>query len=102
MTSVSLPATSLWRHAGFLPLWGAQATSAFRPRIGREAIQLGPVLLLGAGPLDFAWLNVATSLPYLLFGLFAGILIDRVRRRPLLIATDLARAALLLTIPFAA
>ena len=94
--------SSLWRHRGFLHLWGAQATSAFGTRIGREAIQLGAVLLLGAGPLDFAWLNVAASLPYLLFGLFAGILIDRVRRRPLLIATDLARAALLLTIPLAA
>ncbi len=94
--------TPLWRHRGFLHLWGAQATSAFGTRIGREAIQLGAVMLLGATPLDFAWLNVAASLPYLLFGLFAGILIDRVRRRPLLIATDLARAALLLSIPLAA
>ena len=94
--------TPLWRHRGFLHLWGAQATSAFGTRIGREAIQLGAVMLLGATPLEFAWLNVAASLPYLLFGLFAGVLIDRVRRRPLLIATDLARAALLLSIPLAA
>lgn len=94
--------TTLWRHRGFLHLWGAQATSAFGTRIGREAIQLGAVLLLGSGPLDFAWLNLAASLPYLLFGLFAGILIDRVRRKPLLISTDLVRSALLLTIPLAA
>jgi MFS family permease len=94
--------TSLWRHRGFLHLWGAQAASAFGTRIGREAIQLSAVMLLGSGPLDLAWLNVAVSLPYLLFGLAAGILIDRVRRRPLLIATDLVRAALLATIPLAA
>jgi MFS family permease len=94
--------STLWRHSGFLHLWGAQATSTFGTRIGREAIQLSAVMLLGSGPLDLAWLNLAVSLPYLLFGLAAGILIDRVRRRPLLIATDLIRAFLLATIPIAA
>jgi MFS family permease len=93
---------TLWRHQGFLHLWGAQAASAFGTRIGREAIALSAVILLGSGPLDLAWLNLAMSLPYLLFGLAAGILIDRVRRRPLLIATDLMRAGLLMTIPVAA
>ena len=95
-------ASSLWHHRGFLHLWGAQATSTFGSRIGREAIALSAVMLLGSGPLDLAWLNVAVSLPYLIFGLAAGVLIDRVRRRPLLIATDLIRAALLATIPLAA
>jgi MFS family permease len=94
--------TPLWRHRGFLHLWGAQATSTFGTRIAREAIQLSAVLLLGAGPLDLAWINLATSLPYLLFGLIAGVIVDRVRRRPLLIATDMLRALLLLTIPLAA
>lgn len=93
---------SLWRHRGFLHLWGAQATSTFGTRIGREAVQLSAVMLLGSGPLDLAWLNAAASLPYLLFGVAAGVLIDRVRRRPLLIATDLVRAGLLATIPLAA
>lgn len=59
-------------------------------------------MLLGSGPLDLAWLNLAMSLPYLIIGLAAGVLIDRVRRRPLLIATDLIRAGLLMTIPIAA
>lgn len=94
--------TPLWRHRGFLHLWGAQAASQFGTRIGREAIQLSAVLLLGSGPLDLAWINLATALPYLLFGLLAGVIVDRVRRRPLLIATDLLRALLLLTIPLAA
>ena len=94
--------TTLWRHRGFLHLWGAQATSAFGTRVGREAIALSAVMLLSSGPLDLAWLNLAMSLPYLIFGLAAGVLIDRVRRRPLLIATDLIRAVLLATIPIAA
>ena len=94
--------TTLWRQRGILHLWGAQAASAFGTRVGREAIALSAVMLLGSGPLDLAWLNLAMSLPYLIFGLAAGVLIDRVRRRPLLIATDLIRAGLLLTIPIAA
>jgi len=88
--------TSLWRHRGFLHLWGAQVASTFGNRIGREAIALSAVILLGATPLDLAWLNLATALPYAVFGLAAGVLIDRVRRRPLLIATDLIRAGMLL------
>jgi MFS family permease len=98
----ALSVTTLWRHRGFLRLWGAQAASTLGTCIGREAIQLSAVMVLGSGPLDLAWLNVAVSLPYLLFGLAAGVLIDRVRRRPLLIAADLVRAGLLATIPLAA
>lgn len=88
--------TSLWRHRGFLHLWGAQATSTLGNRIGREAIALSAVILLGATPLDLAWLNLAQALPYVVFGLAAGVLIDRLRRRPILIATDLIRAGLLI------
>jgi MFS family permease len=94
--------TSLWRHRGFLHLWGAQAASTFGNRIGREAITLAAVILLGASPLDLAWLNLANALPYVVFGLAAGVAIDRMRRRPLLIATDLIRAGLLILLCLAA
>jgi MFS family permease len=94
--------SSLWRHSGFLHLWGAQAVSTLGNRIGREAITLAAVILLGASPMDLAWLNLASALPYVFFGLAAGVLIDRVRRRPLLIAADLIRAALLVLLCLAA
>jgi MFS family permease len=48
------------------------------------------------------WLTTAQSLPFLLFTLPAGAWIDRVRRRPLMITTDLLRAALLTIIPISA
>ena len=38
----------------------------------------------------------------MLFGLFAGVWVDRVRRTPILIAADIGRALLLVTIPLAA
>ena len=47
-------------------------------------------------------LSAAGSAPILLVGLFAGVWVDRLRRRPLIIAADVGRAALLLLIPLAA
>jgi predicted MFS family arabinose efflux permease len=47
------------------------------------------------------WLSASKNLPMVLFGLAAGAWIDRVRRRPVLVTSDLARAALLSAIPVA-
>jgi MFS family permease len=59
------------------------------------------LLVLGAGPNEMALLVIAASLAVLLFGLFAGAWVDRLRRRPLLIWADVIRAALLFSIPAA-
>jgi hypothetical protein len=48
------------------------------------------------------WLLAAESAPVLLVGMFAGVWVDRVRRRPLLILADLGRAVLLACIPILA
>jgi len=47
-------------------------------------------------------LAVAGSLPNLLFGFIAGVWVDRVRRKPVLVWADIGRALLLLSIPAAA
>jgi predicted MFS family arabinose efflux permease len=60
------------------------------------------VLVLQAGPAQLGALAALSSGTGALVGLVAGGRVDRSRRRPLLIATDLFRAALLLTIPAAA
>ncbi len=46
-------------------------------------------------------LSAAGSAPIVLVGLLAGVWVDRVRRRPTLIAADVGRAVLLLAIPLA-
>lgn len=92
----------LWQHRDFQKLWLGQAISEVGSRISREGIPLTAVMILSAGPLTMAWLRIAASAPVLLLGLVAGVLIDRLRRRPFLIAADLLRALLLLTIPAAA
>jgi MFS family permease len=96
-----VPSESLWRHADFLKLWAGQTVSELGSVVTRTAVPLVALLVLGAGPLQMAFLVVSASLAVLLVGLFAGAWVDRLRRRPLLIWTDAIRAFLLLSIPLA-
>ena len=91
----------LWRHPSFLKFWAASAISDVGSQVSALALPLIAALTLGATPWQMGLLSAAGSVPTLLVGLFAGVWVDRVRRRPLLIGADLGRAALLLTIPIA-
>jgi predicted MFS family arabinose efflux permease len=92
---------SLWRHADFLKLWVGQTISELGSVVTRTAVPLVALLVLGAGPLEFAFLVVAESMATLLVSLIAGAWVDRLRRRPLLIWADAIRAVLLFSIPVA-
>ena len=95
-------ALGLARHGDFARFWAAQATSAIGSQFTAVALPLLAALSLGASPMAFGVLAAAAGLPHLLFGLFAGAWVDRLRRRPVMIAADIARAVLLATIPLAA
>src|SRR5215212_5723091 len=92
----------LWRHADFRRLWAAQSTSLFGSEITALALPLMAVLLLDASPIEMGLLAAAGTAPFLLCSLPAGVWVDRRRRRPVLIAADVARAVLLLSIPVTA
>jgi predicted MFS family arabinose efflux permease len=92
----------LWRHPDFLKLWTGQTISELGSRITRDGVPMAAVLVLGAKPAQMGFLTAVGAGSVLLFGLVAGVWADRIRRRPILIAADLARAALLATIPIAA
>src|SRR5262249_32969274 len=92
----------LWRHADFMKLWTGQTVSKFGSTITREALPLTALLVRGATPLQMGLLAASAAAPVLVLGLVAGIWTDRLRRRPVMIAADLARAVLLLSIPLAA
>ena len=92
---------SLWRHADFLKLWTAETVSQFGSQITGLAMPLTAILVLAATPLQLGILNAMDTLPFLLVGLPAGVWVDRLRRRPILILADLGRALLLVSIPIA-
>ena len=93
---------SLWRHGDFMKLWAAQSISLLGTQITTLALPLTAILLLDAGPVQVGLLTSLQYLPFLLFTLPAGAIVDRHRRLPVLIATDLGRAALLAAVPLAA
>ena len=92
----------LWQHPDFLKFWTGQTVSLCGSAFTTLALPLTAVLVLGATPWEMGLLAAVGGAPWFLFGPFAGVWVDRVRRRPLLIGTDLARALLLGTIPLAA
>jgi hypothetical protein len=93
---------SLWRHADFLKLWSAQTISAFGARISREGLPWTAILTLQAGPSALGVLAALSRGSGLIVGLFAGGLVDRSRRRTIMIAADLIRAGLLIAVPILA
>lgn len=92
----------LARNRDFLKLWAGEAVSDFGSRMGAVAMSFAAVISLGATPLQMGMLSAAQIAPRLALGLFAGVWVDRLRRRPLMIAADLARFFLLASIPIAA
>lgn len=97
------PALSgLWRHRNFRTLWAGETVSLFGSQITVLALPLTAVLTLHATPAQMGVLSALQFAPFLLIGLFAGVWVDRVRRRPLMLMADLGLAALLGTVPVAA
>ncbi|MFN8448961.1 MAG: MFS transporter [Anaerolineae bacterium] len=86
----------------FNTLWLGQTVSEFGSRITRAGIPLIAVITLGASPAQMGILTAVASIPVLVFGLFVGVWVDRLRRRPIMVAVDVLRMGLLLTIPAAA
>ncbi len=98
-TAVTPRRPSLWRQGDFMKLWTAQSISQFGDEITGIALPFVAITILGANAFEMGILGVVRFLPWILFTLPAGVWVDRMRRRPILISADIARAALLATIP---
>ncbi|MFI6992569.1 MFS transporter [Nonomuraea wenchangensis] len=96
MTTAAEP--PLLHDPSFRNLYLASAVSQFGTQVGYVAMPLLAVLALDAGPGEVGLLSALTTITVLVLGLPAGAWVDRVRRRPVMIATDLVRAALLVSV----
>jgi Na+/melibiose symporter-like transporter len=94
--------SALFQHADFMKLWTGETVSLFGTRMGDVAISFAAVIALKATPFQMGILAAAGIVPTLVLGLFAGVIVDRMRRRPILIGTDIGRFVVLGTIPIAA
>ena len=96
-----LRGTGLTRDREFLKLWAGETISDFGDQITLLAIPLTAVIVLKASAFEMGLLAAVGTAPTALFSLPAGVWIDRLARRPVLIAADLGRAAALATVPIA-
>jgi MFS family permease len=95
------PRGGLWRHPDFLKLWSAETISQFGSQVTGLALPFVAIVTLDVTPFEVALLGVVEFAPFILVSLPAGVWVDRLQRRPILIVGDLGRAALLGSIPIA-
>ncbi|MGO8949987.1 MAG: MFS transporter [Ktedonobacterales bacterium] len=89
----------LWYNADFLKLWGGETVSLFGSQVTTLALPLTAILVLHATVFQVGILNAVGFAPFLFVTVYAGVWVDRRRRRPILIAANLGRAVLLGGIP---
>ncbi len=82
-----------------MKLWAGQTVSQFGAQITLVAFPLTAVLILHASALQMGVLEALGMAPFLLAGLPVGVLVDRGRRRPLLILADTVRLLLVGAVP---
>ena len=92
----------LWRNPGFRRFWAADTVSVFGSLITRIALPFTAILMFNASAFEMSLLVLADLVPSCVVGLPVGVWVDRVRRLPLMIASDVMRAAVLVSIPIAA
>jgi len=93
--------SELWQHADFLRLWSGQAISQIGSQVTVVALPLIAVERLHATASTMGVIGAVGRLPFV-FYLIAGVWVDRVRRRRVLLTADLTRGLLLLCIPLTA
>src|SRR5688572_2431734 len=86
----------------FRRFWASRGVPALGDGVGSLALALTAVLMLGASAWEMGVLRAAGTTPALVLSLVAGVWVDRLRRRPVMMVADLGRAALLLIVPLAA
>jgi MFS family permease len=92
----------LWLSRDFRKLWTSLTITAYGTQITNLALPLTAALLLHASPMQMGILVALETLPFALFSLHAGVVLDRMRKLPVVIAADLGRGLALIAIPIAA
>jgi MFS family permease len=92
----------LWRNPDFVKLWGSLTITHFGGQVTFLALPLTAALLLNATPFEVGILTALEALPFALFGLFAGVFVDRAPKLPIIIGSDIGRGLALLAVPFCA
>jgi len=92
----------LLRQADFRRLWLSMSVSTVGSEVTFLALPLVAILVLHASAFEVAVLGAMPFVAFALFGLPAGVWVDRVPRKRVLVTADLGRATILLLVPILA
>jgi Na+/melibiose symporter-like transporter len=92
----------LWRHRDFLLLWSGQSVSELGSAVSLLAVPLVAVVVLHASTFGVGLLSAAETAPFLIIALPAGLVVDRLAKRRLMLGCDLARMVVIGSVPVAA
>lgn len=92
----------LLRDAVYRRLWSSILISSLGGQITMLALPLTAAVLLNASPTQMGLLQAMEILPFVLFSLPAGVLLDRVRKLPVYITGESLLAVAVATVPLAA
>jgi len=92
---------SLWRHRDFMHLWTAESISQLGSQVSLLALPLVAITILHVSTFQVGLLTAVEFSPFVLFGLPAGAIVDRLPRRPVLVLCDIGRAIVLASVPLA-
>lgn len=93
------PAGGIWSDRNFVKLWSGETVSLIGNQITQFTLPLVAILTLHASTAQVGVLNACRTAPVVVVSLFAGVWLDRRRRRPILIACSLGNAALIALVP---
>jgi MFS family permease len=98
----SVTSVTIWRNPAFVRVFTAASVSIFGSLVTRTALPFAAILVLSAGPLEISAIRATEIVGGLAVGLVAGAWVDRLRRRPVMIAADVGQAIVLGSVPVAA
>ncbi|MEW2069215.1 MFS transporter [Streptomyces sp. NPDC007346] len=93
------PVRSLWHHQDFLKFWVGETVSLLGTQVTNLALPLTAIYAFNASDEQVGFLRFLQLVPYIGFALLFGVWVDRVRRRNVMLATNLFRAVLIGLIP---
>jgi len=101
LNGFSLAPTDLLRDRTYRRLWTSILISSFGGQVTLLAIPLSAAVLMHAAPTQMGLLTAMETIPFVLFSLPTGVMLDRVRKLPVYITGELSIAVAVVTVPVA-
>lgn len=102
LSSFKLPAGDLLRDAVYRRLWASILVSSLGGQITLLGLPLTAAVLLNASPTQMGLLQALQALPFALFALPTGVLLDRVRKLPVYVGGEALLGVAVGSVPVAA